>query len=410
MTKRNKLTIYRRHAATCPAKTSPKLDQCECPIWVHGRAKGKFIRQSLDTRSLTTAILRRDALLNGDDDPNGGGKTNPALQSSKDVTIDFAVSEFENTSKELGARTQELYLRAIRDFAEWAATQDLTLLASIDTHHVRAYFRDRGVNWKRTTAASRLTHLRVFFNWAWRERRWIAIPPTINRTLNRIGKTKGDGKTRQPFKPAEVTAILEAVETLPAADRDRARAIVYLLLYTGMRISDAAYFERDYVDARNFAQYFVIKTRKKIALAPELQRPVLDALAKLPESRVYFFQPDADDDYNAARVALRDGEEFSSLMPRYQYRIDVITKLVTRVLGIAGLPGACHRFRDTFAVNLLVATNDIFLVSQMLGHSDVRITQDHYLKLVDGYQEKLSQKTRALNYALPRRLGIVAAA
>lgn len=62
----NKLTIYRRHATTCHAT---KMSSCECPLWVHGRVHGKFIRQSLDTRSLATAEAKRRELLARGTDP-----------------------------------------------------------------------------------------------------------------------------------------------------------------------------------------------------------------------------------------------------------------------------------------------------------------------------------------------------
>jgi integrase len=44
---------------------------------------------------------------------------------------------------------------------------------------------------------------------------------------------------------------------------------------------------------------------------------------------------------------------------------------------------------------------DIFTVSQMLGHSDVKITQEHYLKLIPGYRERRSDLTRVLSYQFP---------
>ena len=43
---------------------------------------------------------------------------------------------------------------------------------------------------------------------------------------------------------------------------------------------------------------------------------------------------------------------------------------------IAG--GHAHRFRDTFAVELLVAGTPIERVAIFLGHSSVRITEKHY--------------------------------
>lgn len=401
-TAQNKLTLYRRHAGSCPVTDAKTLDQCECPLWCHGKVQGKFIRTSLDTRSVVTALQRKEDLLSGrpdGDGPDGGLQVVPKNVAKGSETLEYAAAEFLKAHNKLAANTQTLYRRATDHFTAWAAKRELTCLRQIDTSHVAQYFEEYGHNWKSTTAQGRLVHLRVFFNYCCRSRRWIPFPPTQDRTLNHAKKT---GKvSRVPFTPQEITRVLAAVEQMPAADRDRARALILLLLYTGMRISDATFFERAFVTERNTADFWVIKTRRQISLPPELQAPVLDALAKLPASRVYFFVPDADDDYAAARASLREGEEFSTLMPMYLSRVDETTSLVVRVLRIAGLTGRCHRFRDTFAINLLVSGADIYTVSQMLGHSDVKITAAHYLKAVPGYREKMSQATRSLAYQFP---------
>jgi site-specific recombinase XerD len=405
MIKRNtepKLTLYRRHAAGCPIHEAKNLDACECPLWVHGKvAGGKFIRESLDTRSLTAGLAKKAARLAGTrpDDPTPGGKV-LAIAPKGDITLAHATREFLASKGKKSSSTRELYKRALEHFGTFAEAQGLVKLKDVDTPHLRTYF-DTNARWKRNTAQGRLTHLRVFFNHC-RTRRWLIYSPAADRDLNR---KQGTSATRVPFTPTQITAILAAVEQMPADVRDRARALVLLLLYSGMRISDATFCEREYLTERNTLDYFVIKTRRRIALAPEILEPALDALAKLPASRVYYFQADRDGDYHEARQALRDGEEFQSLMPDYELRIRETTALVLEVLKLAGLSGACHRFRDTFAVNLLVGNGkertDIFTVSQMLGHSDVSITQDHYLKLIPGYNERMSQSTRVLAYQFP---------
>ena len=56
---------------------------------------------------------------------------------------------------------------------------------------------------------------------------------------------------------------------------------------------------------------------------------------------------------------------------------------------------------EPFAVNMLQAGADIFTVCQFLGHSDVKITQRHYVKFVPGYRERIAQRTRMLAYQFP---------
>lgn len=403
MTKRtlqSRLTIYRRHAAKC--SNQGNLQGCECPLWVHGKLRGKFVQRALDTRSLAVADIKKDALLRGgpdDDDPTPGGIR--LVEPHGAVTLEAAAADFLASKKRKSAHTYELYRRATAHFRRFAEVQDLVLLRQITTAHVRDYFAAHG-RWLPTTAQGRLTNLRVWFNYCLKpSRRWIEYSPFADSDLVQSDSTNVE---RRPFAQSEIAQILGAIEAVPADLRGRARALILLLLYTGMRISDVTFFERAYLTTRSTADYYVIKTRVPIALPPEVQPPALAALAALPASRVYYFQPDRDDDYRDARNALRGGHEFARLMPDYRVRIQQATRLVTMVLSLAGITGfrasACHRFRDTFAINMLVGGADIYTVSKLLGHSDVSITDRHYMKLVAGYRERMSASTRVLSYPL----------
>jgi len=53
-----------------------------------------------------------------------------------------------------------------------------------------------------------------------------------------------------------------------------------------------------------------------------------------------------------------------------------------------------HRFRDTFAVELLLAGVPIERVSVLLGHQSVRITEKHYNPWVRSRQEQLEADVR----------------
>src|SRR4029434_7924078 len=59
-TNTTKETIYRRHAGRCPIKGQPNnITQCECPLWIQGKVRGEFLRESFDRRTLSTAEMRQ---------------------------------------------------------------------------------------------------------------------------------------------------------------------------------------------------------------------------------------------------------------------------------------------------------------------------------------------------------------
>ena len=61
-----------------------------------------------------------------------------------------------------------------------------------------------------------------------------------------------------------------------------------------------------------------------------------------------------------------------------------------KLFKLAGVPkGHAHRFRDTFAVELLLANVPIERVSVLLGHASVRITEKHYAPWVRDRQQQL---------------------
>jgi site-specific recombinase XerD len=77
---------------------------------------------------------------------------------------------------------------------------------------------------------------------------------------------------------------------------------------------------------------------------------------------------------------------------------------VLEVLKLAGINckrGACHRFRDTFAITLLKGGETLSTVCEFLGHSDVRITKEHYIKFIDDYRKEFAKRSRVLNYQFP---------
>jgi integrase len=59
--------------------------------------------------------------------------------------------------------------------------------------------------------------------------------------------------------------------------------------------------------------------------------------------------------------------------------------VLRKLFATAERPIICHphRFRDTFAVSLMLHGVELSYVSIELGHASIRITERHYLRIMD---------------------------
>jgi integrase/recombinase XerD len=70
-------------------------------------------------------------------------------------------------------------------------------------------------------------------------------------------------------------------------------------------------------------------------------------------------------------------------------------KYLDRLFKIAGVRGGKpHRFRDTFAVELLLADVPLERASILLGHSSIKVTEKYYSPWVKSRQDQLEADVR----------------
>jgi Phage integrase family len=90
--------------------------------------------------------------------------------------------------------------------------------------------------------------------------------------------------------------------------------------------------------------------------------------------------------YRHAIFLSGDGK-IESIVRSWQARLKKVFDLAK--VYKAGGNAISHRFRDTFAVELLLAGVPIERVSILLGHQSVRVTEEHYNPWVSSRQEQL---------------------
>jgi integrase len=164
-----------------------------------------------------------------------------------------------------------------------------------------------------------------------------------------------------------------------------AESLILLLRYSGLRIGDAVACRIDQIQGTRVRLY-TKKTGQPIYCP--LPEPVVRILESVPRlSNEYFFWTG---------------------MSRLHTAVGTWQRTLKRLFVLAGIPGGhAHRFRDTFAVELLLTRSSIEEVAVLLGHSNIKVTQKHYNPWVDARQQQLEatvQESWALDPVL-RQIG-----
>jgi integrase/recombinase XerD len=222
------------------------------------------------------------------------------------------------------------------------------------------------------SARKRLEYLRSFFRFC-QDSGWVDRNPAMA-----VRSSKVEQNPTLPFTEDEVERILTASRALTSFGRygPKIEAMVLLLRYSGLRMQDAACLERArLVDDKLFLYQQKTGTPVYCPLPPI----VVKGLATVPNANAQFF--------------FYDGTSQRQSMVKSWDRV------FQKVFATATPPiegGHPHRFRDTFAVSLLLKGVSIEIVSKLLGHASIRVTERHYSPWVKARQEQLEIEVRRI--------------
>jgi len=283
----------------------------------------------------------------------------------KSPLIEKACEDFLADAKARGLREPSLYkyrllLTRLQTFAK---DKGLVFLSNFDID-TTAKFRESWTN-KGTAARKKLESLRTFFRFC-HDRNWIESNPAA-----RLKMPKNEEPPVEPFTKEQVAAILAAIPQYPdRSNAVRLRALVLLLRYSGLRLGDAVTLERSRIE---FGRLFLRTAKTGTRVFVPLPKVVIDALVECPGQRFLFWTGES---------------KRKSVIGNWQRALKKLFKL-------AKVPnGHAHRFRHTFAAELLMSGANLTNVAQLLGHSSERITERHYSAWIKGRQERLEADVR----------------
>ena len=190
----------------------------------------------------------------------------------------------------------------------------------------------------------------------------------------------------------EVARILDTAETgqnLPKTyqkyhnvTKKRDLAMLSLFLGTGIRISECVGLNIDDFDFEQNAFVVTRKGGKEVILY--LSDEVADALVSYLEDR--------------KKIEALPGHENAFFLSIQRRRITqrAVENMVKKYASIAAplkKKISPHKLRSTFGTNLYRETGDIYLVADVLGHSDVNTTRKHYAAMAEDHRRIAAQKT-----------------
>jgi integrase len=240
--------------------------------------------------------------------------------------------------------------------------------------------------WKESSISKvkKLERLKGFFRFC-HSRKMIPDDPSVS-----LRKPKVTNPPTLPFSEEQMAGILHACGRFLGSNRKpggqnskRLKALVLLMRYSGLRIGDALRLTDDPTP---------LTVGKRIIVPPHIIGNRLFLYTQKTGTNVYVPLPPV---FLSALSQLEKQSGryyFWSGKGKLETRIGNFERTLKSMFMKAGIPdGHAHRFRDTFAVELLLAGTSIEDVRILLGHSSVRITEKHYAPWVKARQDRLEQ-------------------
>lgn len=355
------VTVFTRHSSDCARKDDRYSKKCDCRKWLYVEGSRKPI--SAKTRSWQEAEKKASKLR------EANKQSAAPVFDLQPGTMCEAVTKFlENKAQEgHGKAWNRMLKRELTDFADWCAVK-LVTPANVNV----VVFEEYRKTWKGApgTRSRRQTRLSVFSKYCL-DRDWMR-----HNFVEKMSKIKVPRSPTLPLTREEFDRTIAAVEQYGSRSHDaswrrqRAVAMLLLLRWSGLRISDAAKLERSKLTDDGKLFLYTQKTGQPVYVP--LPPSVAKTLRELPnlENPSYFF-------WNGISAAETPGKEW--------------WRTLKKIFKLAGFNAKPHMLRDTFAVEMLVAGVTLEEVSVLLGHSSTKITEEHYKPWVRARQEQLER-------------------
>lgn len=291
-------------------------------------------------------------------------------------TIQQALNEFISLKKTLGVkeRTMNDYHLLMGYFIEWLdeTYSDIKFIHEVNTGVLREYIvylkeekyndRTKSIGLSPFTINVRIRFLKAFFNALFNEE-------IINKNpVRNIKLMKVDEDNFEPLTDDEINKILSIPDVRQYA-QFRDLVMMYLMLDTGMRISEVCELEIDEIDfkTRDILLPASKNKNRKPRLLPLSNQVVKMLLELVTENNAHF---------DTTYVILSNiGTKYNP--NSFRRRLNIYKEKAGITKSVSP-----HGFRHLFCKNFILNGGDIFTLQRIVGHADISTTRK-YIQLDD---------------------------
>ncbi len=291
------------------------------------------------------------------------------------MQLSFLVTQFcgysgfiKNYSRDTIRRYRHVIQLFVRD-------SRITEAEEINSNVVRTWFYN-GRAMRRWSACTFLTYhktLKVFFRWCMREGH-LHENPAEDIELPKLEKKLPPKLTKQ-----EALRILETAYNYPSDNvfvRCRNHAIFATLIFAGLRKQELLALKFADVDVGNLSIFIRQGKGQKDRIVP-MTPTLADILTRYLNER--------------HRLGKTCPEFFTSFLNNSPFPDIELRRLIMRIRPASGIRFTAHMLRHTFATLMLEGGCDIYSLSKMLGHTDIKTTTIYLAASVEHLRAQMNK-------------------
>lgn len=272
------------------------------------------------------------------------------------------VTNVLSVSQKYAKGTIDLYRSAYKNYVKSSSLADIPL-KDIKAMDIQRFYNSLDVS------QQTLKRVNKFMKAFWK---WLVLNDYAPDVISAVELPKKADNSRHEdivvWSDEDIKAILASLGD------HRLRFLVYVLLYTGMRISEVLGLK--YSDIRDN----IIHVERQYYLG-ELKLPKFDSRRQIPMHRILIDEFRIHEEWHRKEMSLQkyDTEFVFTTRSGKLYDASNVRTALSRFYKANGIkPNHIHAYRATFCTNLCRCDVPLEVASKLLGHKSLEVTARHY--------------------------------